>query len=465
MGKMFKNIAVLNRLMLILLCFWATHINASGIPVHPAIVNSALEQNKQPIQADQIIVSEPQNDTMVQSFSIEHVGLWLIANVMLVSFIVFSLSTLAYQFTRTSWHRNLFFRINSFVNRFNISAKIARYKTVGVAVINKKGHFVSANKRFCEITGYSLIELKHKHITQLSKPEFLHNQQFRSFYPEEQTTNSNLKKTDSIIDVRGDKIEVNLTISKTRNNLISKIYFLSLVKKSVSSDRHSSVRRLNQLSSSQIPRLSGLPAHTVKSKHVANSGQLLSQYKNMNPEENPMKISKEDFIKEMLLLSPEIPISINPSTIDDIVTNSIAKSEKAKNVNIGKDLNLRGIEILMDCDQLSTALEAIFENAFEACDKSGIPPQMNVSTKHQDDRFEITVSDNGEGIALEILPNIFNPFYSTRNNKVGNGLTRARHIMEAYKGGIDVETTPGSGSQITLWIPDDSRLDNVREAA
>jgi signal transduction histidine kinase len=62
----------------------------------------------------------------------------------------------------------------------------------------------------------------------------------------------------------------------------------------------------------------------------------------------------------------------------------------------------------------------------------------------------ISVRDNGQGIEKENLAQIFVPFYSTKKNGSGIGLSLSRQIMKLHKGRIEVESEKGKGSCFTL---------------
>ena len=63
------------------------------------------------------------------------------------------------------------------------------------------------------------------------------------------------------------------------------------------------------------------------------------------------------------------------------------------------------------------------------------------------------VSDTGRGIAAQNLPNIFRPFFTTKGNGTGLGLSLARRSVEDHHGKIEVISTVGKGSQFTVLLP------------
>jgi signal transduction histidine kinase len=70
-----------------------------------------------------------------------------------------------------------------------------------------------------------------------------------------------------------------------------------------------------------------------------------------------------------------------------------------------------------------------------------------------DDCARVTVSDTGRGIPEAQLSQIFRPFYTTRGNGTGLGLSLARRIVEEHHGRINVTSIVGKGSTFEVLIP------------
>jgi signal transduction histidine kinase len=64
----------------------------------------------------------------------------------------------------------------------------------------------------------------------------------------------------------------------------------------------------------------------------------------------------------------------------------------------------------------------------------------------------ITVTDNGRGIRPEDIGNIFVPYFTTKLNGSGLGLSICRNIIDLHKGQISVKSTPGSVTVVTILI-------------
>ena len=82
-------------------------------------------------------------------------------------------------------------------------------------------------------------------------------------------------------------------------------------------------------------------------------------------------------------------------------------------------------------------------------------PTVSISTKKINDKVEIKVTDNGNGIPQKVLDKIFQPFFTTKptGQGTGLGLSLAYDIVKAHGGELKVETKEGEGSEFIIQIP------------
>ena len=126
----------------------------------------------------------------------------------------------------------------------------------------------------------------------------------------------------------------------------------------------------------------------------------------------------------------------------------------------------------MDAGQVRQVFENLFLNAMEAMGEQGvlgievttIPAPVAPSTPYRPVgkadvrlRFDayavIRVSDTGPGIPQENLDKLFYPFFTTKPNGSGVGLSMAKKIVDSHRGVIDVATEPGAGTVFTVRLP------------
>ena len=103
----------------------------------------------------------------------------------------------------------------------------------------------------------------------------------------------------------------------------------------------------------------------------------------------------------------------------------------------------------------------LINNAFYAVDEkkkhnqNGYEPQVSVSTKKNNDKVEIKVSDNGNGMPQKVMDKIFQPFFTTKPTGLGTGLglSLSYDIVKAHGGELKVETKEGKGTVFIIHLP------------
>ncbi|MGB3906355.1 MAG: PAS domain S-box protein, partial [Anaerolineae bacterium] len=91
-------------------------------------------------------------------------------------------------------------------------------------------------------------------------------------------------------------------------------------------------------------------------------------------------------------------------------------------------------------------------NALDAMPEGG---RLQVRAAHDSDPdgLRISFSDTGVGIGPDDLPHVFDPFYSTKPEGLGMGLFISKNIVEEHGGLLEVDTSVGEGTTLTLWLP------------
>ena len=99
---------------------------------------------------------------------------------------------------------------------------------------------------------------------------------------------------------------------------------------------------------------------------------------------------------------------------------------------------------------------ALLVNAVEAMKETGDRDgELSVRLDGDADAVAIHITDSGGGIPPEVLPRIFEPFFSTKDKEsgVGLGLAVVYGIVQRHGGEIDVDTAPGRGTTFHLRLP------------
>jgi len=103
-----------------------------------------------------------------------------------------------------------------------------------------------------------------------------------------------------------------------------------------------------------------------------------------------------------------------------------------------------------DPEKLRQVLLNLTLNSMQAI---SCPGQIVISARKAPGLLILGVEDSGEGIPNEAINEIFNPFFTTKENGTGLGLAIVRKIVELHGGNLFVESTPGSGSRFDIHLP------------
>jgi signal transduction histidine kinase len=115
------------------------------------------------------------------------------------------------------------------------------------------------------------------------------------------------------------------------------------------------------------------------------------------------------------------------------------------------------LEITADSQRLTVALRNVISNALKYSTDSDAPVRVTVFP--DDNGARIIVADQGIGIPPEAQAKVFEPFYRTDDSRsratggYGLGLSLTKSIVEAHGGTIRLDSTPGSGTTVMMWIP------------
>ncbi len=108
--------------------------------------------------------------------------------------------------------------------------------------------------------------------------------------------------------------------------------------------------------------------------------------------------------------------------------------------------------ISMDREQMKQVILNLFLNAVQAMPNGG---RLTLRGQVLEDGHWVTLSvqDSGMGIRSENMDKLFDPFFSTKEGGVGLGLSIAHRIIDQHHGKIEVESAPGKGTLLTVWLP------------
>jgi len=131
-------------------------------------------------------------------------------------------------------------------------------------------------------------------------------------------------------------------------------------------------------------------------------------------------------------------------------------SVAAKEISLSFDLPDKLPPVNIDWQRISQVVHNLLENA---ATHTGKGDTITVSATRQGDWVEVSVSDTGEGIPVEDLPNIFERFYRVDKSRAratggsGLGLSITKRLVEAHGGNIEAQSELGRGSRFSFTVP------------
>jgi two-component system nitrogen regulation sensor histidine kinase NtrY len=119
---------------------------------------------------------------------------------------------------------------------------------------------------------------------------------------------------------------------------------------------------------------------------------------------------------------------------------------------IEMEIILKDPELALDVDSnlIEQILINLIVNAIEAVKESPHPRIILSAAVAANNKLAVKVSDNGSGMTEDVMNNIFIPFFSTKKNGSGIGLSLCKQIMMLHKGNINVQSVEGEGTVFTL---------------
>jgi signal transduction histidine kinase len=158
-------------------------------------------------------------------------------------------------------------------------------------------------------------------------------------------------------------------------------------------------------------------------------------------------------LTDLLQAARPHPPEIRSSDLNTTVEHAVVLARQqvpsvSIRIELQKDLRLPNVE--HDSGQINQVVLNLLLNSVQAIDGEGTI-RVEISLSKGD--AAISVADTGRGIAPEHLANIFRPFYTTKGNGTGLGLSMARRTVEDHQGRIEVTSEIGKGARFLVVLP------------
>ncbi len=164
--------------------------------------------------------------------------------------------------------------------------------------------------------------------------------------------------------------------------------------------------------------------------------------------------------------TPVHPIRDRPGPMVQARLSAMAQLLAERRIALEVDLPDSVADIVVDPVRLDQALTEVIANAIGAMPDSG---RLRVSTSQAvgssgENEVVIEVADNGAGIPASAIESVFDPFFTTRPEGTGLGLTMARRFVEQNGGRLELSSQPGQGTTVRFRFPVAAESPSLRSA-
>ena len=145
-------------------------------------------------------------------------------------------------------------------------------------------------------------------------------------------------------------------------------------------------------------------------------------------------------------------------SLSEVVTDAVdlvLAGNMASQAAIVVDIDTARPLVRVDRIQIQQVIVNLLSNALEAqADGRDVAPQIHIRSRPAWlDMVEIEVSDNGPGFSAEVLSRGYQPFFTTKKDGMGIGLSICRRIVEGHGGTLAIESAPGAGATMRFTVP------------
>ena len=201
--------------------------------------------------------------------------------------------------------------------------------------------------------------------------------------------------------------------------------------------------------------------HEIKNPIAVCKGYLdMFDVNNIEHSKKYIPIMKSEINRTLLLLQDFLAISkikiekdyMDVNILVEDVMNNFNLMLKERNIKTDINLIDDDIYILGDYNRLTQVLINVIKNSIEAIpnEKSG---NIWIKTDVSDNNFYLEIKDNGVGITDAVLKKIEEPFFTTKVNGTGLGVSLSKEIIKAHDGKIEYSSKPFEGTVVKILLP------------
>lgn len=172
-------------------------------------------------------------------------------------------------------------------------------------------------------------------------------------------------------------------------------------------------------------------------------------------------IKATKIVSDLLKFARQAPPELKSQDLREAVYAALYLNRymiRKANVKLIVDISAEPVKATFDAAQVDQVLINLIQNAVQAMPQGGY---LKMVLQKQSAAAKIVLIDTGVGIPPESLKRIFDPFYTTKENGTGLGLSTSYGIIASHRGEIHVQSQVGRGTCFTILLPLDHNLETT----
>ena len=140
--------------------------------------------------------------------------------------------------------------------------------------------------------------------------------------------------------------------------------------------------------------------------------------------------------------------------LDAWLSHALNEQKLPEHVVMHREFDAPGRTVEIDEERMRSVVNNIVENAVQAMAGSDAGARIiTASTRLDSGTFEIAIADTGPGIPKDVLPNIFEPLFTTKSFGTGLGLSIVKQIVEQHGATVEIVSEVGHGTRVSIKFP------------